>query len=290
VILKAAPLEATLAMEVYTVKNTFLNIELTPDSLKRTSFSAPASWRIPSDIERKAPPTCNKEEGKHSRYPTCDKQHFPRIPRERTKVHDGNEPKRTLPSIGSAGHTDGTCRPCAHFWRGTGCTRDKDCEYCHLCGEDEFSHHTNRRKALKKQRQASWRYLTRVNFGGTTENNVKTMFHGGAKADTWSSGPTNVVEAEDTETAASEAGSQSVDLCPSRGSAGHHAGTCRPCAHIWKQAGCSKGLDCEFCHLCGQQEFAMHKKQRAARARWMGSWKKHREHMGEHVVCTSFCC
>jgi len=36
---------------------------------------------------------------------------------------------------------------------------------------------------------------------------------------------------------------------PSRGSALHCLGTCRPCAFV-HQEGCRSGLDCEFCHLC----------------------------------------
>lgn len=43
-----------------------------------------------------------------------------------------------LPSIGSDGHSCGTCRPCAHAWRPEGCSKGRDCTYCHLCGYDEF--------------------------------------------------------------------------------------------------------------------------------------------------------
>jgi len=37
---------------------------------------------------------------------------------------------------------------------------------------------------------------------------------------------------------------------PSRGSAGHAAGGCKPCAFFHKD-GCKNGLACPFCHLCG---------------------------------------
>lgn len=36
---------------------------------------------------------------------------------------------------------------------------------------------------------------------------------------------------------------------PSAGSAGHAAGTCKPCAFLHTK-GCENGLACEFCHLC----------------------------------------
>jgi len=38
---------------------------------------------------------------------------------------------------------------------------------------------------------------------------------------------------------------------PSVGSSGHHAGTCEPCAFLYKKTGCGKGTFCDFCHVCG---------------------------------------
>lgn len=55
-----------------------------------------------------------------------------------------------------------------------------------------------------------------------------------------------------------------VDLIalPSFGSAGHAAGTCRPCAWFWKPQGCNNGQLCCHCHLCPAGE---HKTRRAVR-------------------------
>ncbi|CAE7212038.1 unnamed protein product [Symbiodinium sp. CCMP2456] len=36
---------------------------------------------------------------------------------------------------------------------------------------------------------------------------------------------------------------------PTRGSAGHYHGNCKPCAFVYK-GGCDSGYDCQFCHLC----------------------------------------
>merc|ERR1719215_791044 len=62
-----------------------------------------------------------------------------------------------------------------------------------------------------------------------------------------------------------------LSVFPSIGSMGHHNRACRPCAHVWKAAGCSKGRNCSFCHLCGQKEFKVKisnsRKQARARAR-----------------------
>mmetsp|Transcript_146385 Transcript_146385/g.272600 ORF Transcript_146385/g.272600 Transcript_146385/m.272600 type:complete len:360 (-) Transcript_146385:198-1277(-) len=47
---------------------------------------------------------------------------------------------------------------------------------------------------------------------------------------------------------------------PSRGSALHHTGTCKPCAWFWKPKGCQNGKDCLHCHLCPDGEIKARKK------------------------------
>jgi len=52
-----------------------------------------------------------------------------------------------LPSVGSACHHLGLCKPCDFLHRSSdGCTAGAACKFCHLCGPDE----NKRRKALKK--------------------------------------------------------------------------------------------------------------------------------------------
>eukprot|EP00929_Paragymnodinium_shiwhaense_P122543 TRINITY_DN9538_c0_g1_i2.p1 TRINITY_DN9538_c0_g1~~TRINITY_DN9538_c0_g1_i2.p1 ORF type:complete len:254 (+),score=37.49 TRINITY_DN9538_c0_g1_i2:77-763(+) len=52
---------------------------------------------------------------------------------------------------------------------------------------------------------------------------------------------------------------QSVDSSQlSVGSSAHGSGSCKPCGFFWKDAGCSRGVNCQFCHACGPRE----KKQR----------------------------
>lgn len=52
-----------------------------------------------------------------------------------------------LPSVGSAAHSTGECRPCAWFWKEGGCKNGKECRHCHLCPEGEIRH----RKKLKQE-------------------------------------------------------------------------------------------------------------------------------------------
>lgn len=52
-----------------------------------------------------------------------------------------------LPSIGSAGHREWNCNPCAWFWKPAGCNSGQSCSYCHLCP-------AGTRKAMKKAKVA----------------------------------------------------------------------------------------------------------------------------------------
>eukprot|EP00930_Biecheleria_cincta_P007054 TRINITY_DN108197_c0_g1_i1.p1 TRINITY_DN108197_c0_g1~~TRINITY_DN108197_c0_g1_i1.p1 ORF type:complete len:297 (+),score=53.51 TRINITY_DN108197_c0_g1_i1:42-932(+) len=48
---------------------------------------------------------------------------------------------------------------------------------------------------------------------------------------------------------------------PTRGSAGHRAGVCKPCAFIHTK-GCESGVECSFCHLCCPGEKTRRRKER----------------------------
>jgi len=47
---------------------------------------------------------------------------------------------------------------------------------------------------------------------------------------------------------------------PSRGSAGHEYGECKPCAWFWKPQGCTNGADCLRCHACAAGEIKNRRK------------------------------
>jgi hypothetical protein len=53
-----------------------------------------------------------------------------------------------LPSVGSAGHHLGLCKPCDFLHRSAeGCKAGQSCKFCHLCGAEE----NKRRKLAKRQ-------------------------------------------------------------------------------------------------------------------------------------------
>lgn len=60
-----------------------------------------------------------------------------------------NRPEPMLeeyPSEGSQLHGTGACRPCAWFWKASGCQNGADCKHCHLCDSGEIQ----RRRKMKQ--------------------------------------------------------------------------------------------------------------------------------------------
>merc|ERR1719454_644713 len=58
-----------------------------------------------------------------------------------------------LPSIGSLGHSQGTCKPCAYFHKG-GCGNGTDCPFCHLCAAGTIEQRRRTKKsAVRKARR-----------------------------------------------------------------------------------------------------------------------------------------
>eukprot|EP00435_Cladocopium_sp_Y103_P059732 s1043_g21.t1 len=56
---------------------------------------------------------------------------------------------KELPSVGSAGHALGTCRPCA-FLYAKGCFNGAACSFCHLCDRGEKKRRQKQKKAWFK--------------------------------------------------------------------------------------------------------------------------------------------
>merc|ERR1719507_1504105 len=56
-----------------------------------------------------------------------------------------------LPSLGSAGHGDGKCKPCA-FFHTAGCGNGVCCKFCHLCDSGEKKR--RRKEKMELQRSA----------------------------------------------------------------------------------------------------------------------------------------
>jgi len=55
-----------------------------------------------------------------------------------------------MPTMGSAGHRMGTCKPCA-FLHTKGCHSGKDCTFCHLCNPGEKKRRQKEKKDVRKE-------------------------------------------------------------------------------------------------------------------------------------------
>lgn len=74
--------------------------------------------------------------------PSADGSGTPGVARSRSGSSmlspPGLEAPAGLASLGSVLHGTGNCRPCAWFWKQSGCQNAKECNHCHLCAEGEI--------------------------------------------------------------------------------------------------------------------------------------------------------
>merc|ERR1719491_562461 len=57
-------------------------------------------------------------------------------------------------SEGAEGHAEGTCHPCAWYWKDPICKHGEKCSFCHMCGPDELGKKSKLRRAQIKRRRA----------------------------------------------------------------------------------------------------------------------------------------
>jgi len=58
--------------------------------------------------------------------------------------------KPQLPSVGSALHRMGTCKPCSWMWKPGGCLNGERCLHCHACPQGEIAARRRARAACKR--------------------------------------------------------------------------------------------------------------------------------------------
>merc|ERR1712048_1423231 len=64
--------------------------------------------------------------------------------------------KARLPSVGSALHGSGICKPCAFFWKSESCSNGVDCFHCHMCPKGEMRRRKKeKRDAMRKATSSS---------------------------------------------------------------------------------------------------------------------------------------
>mmetsp|Transcript_2880 Transcript_2880/g.6526 ORF Transcript_2880/g.6526 Transcript_2880/m.6526 type:complete len:267 (+) Transcript_2880:52-852(+) len=138
-----------------------------------------------------------------------------------------------LPSVGSAGHFEGTCKRCCFYPKGR-CENGKECGFCH------FEHDKVRRCRAKKGAARG---------EGEVEVLALQLDHPADEASTEASTAGDedklsqpLMSAEPSPT------SKTFEPAYSKGSAGHDDGTCKRCC-FYPKGRCMNGADCDFCHL-----------------------------------------
>jgi len=169
------------------IRNTFLDMLLPVPTLlqgfqaSRRAHSAPAGGREAREREEAAERAAAEEEAEAEEaevacYPTCGSSpEFGRGGSLEEEVVGVPPPPAAPPSAprplnlaelvgpqpsskGSILHYQGTCKPCAFFWKVVGCQYGSECEFCHLCDADE----RKRRNKEKRMAMHSMQMATRT--------------------------------------------------------------------------------------------------------------------------------
>jgi len=204
---------------------------------------------------------------------------------------EGRSRSREAASSGSVWHGTGRCRPCAWFWKPTGCKNGRECEHCHLCPEGEL-------KARRKEKST----MIKLGLQGVSSFQADqdiTLSTEALKSEALQ----RDVESEQTVSDSARAQEPVIDPRPeaslaslseqdrswglnsvpsvmpvkshpelgsgtvNHGSSLHGTGRCRPCAWFWKPGGCMNGDECGHCHLCPEGEIRARKKGKSVMAK-----------------------
>jgi len=165
------------------------------------------------------------------------------------------------PSVGSAMHDSGECKPCAFVWKPQGCQNGRDCFHCHMCPPGTIK--SRRKLKFAQVREAVKAQQSSEDVGLSSKSTISPP-PGLPLFDDCCS-PTSSTNGEELLTTSQKAffsKPATEDAMPSesKGSRLHGTGGCRPCAWFWHAKGCQNGADCEYCHLCSKGELKLKKK------------------------------
>ena len=151
-----------------------------------------------------------------------------------------------VPSVGSASHGTGLCRPCAWLWKPGGCQNGSDCLHCHLCPEGELKARKKVKADLARQESFEQEILSSPLALSLAQMLDEDDANQQAGLGAFMMG--------------TEGADGAAHVFPSEGSKLHGSGYCRPCAWFWKPKGCENGSECRHCHLCPQEEIKNRRK------------------------------
>jgi len=113
-----------------------------------TVGTATGYWAVPEYAASAAPPVSSSAP-----------QPIPRILMLSEALPEPSLGSPEMPTVGSAGHNFGTCKPCA-FFHSNGCENAVQCSFCHLCASGEKRKRQKEKVAmLREMRQQPWRQV-----------------------------------------------------------------------------------------------------------------------------------
>jgi len=150
-----------------------------------------------------------------------------------------------FPSVGSAKHVTGNCKPCAWFWKPQGCSNGSKCEHCHLCPQ-------NQAKLRKQAKRAAARLQAfTLCDTNTSSNDQRAAFEDDPGSKFEMSVPPGLGLVSNLPPVPPP---MEAPVLLSVGSSNHGTGHCRPCVAFQSSGGCSQGQHCTDCHLCASTE------------------------------------
>ena len=143
---RGSPLEDSTAYppEVVEVRNTFIHVA-SQEAVERPISSCPSriGWAS-SCLDDEAQEPCRQ-------VLRLEEMLIPRhvgVIGDRPRAAASSD-RKELPSLGSAGHAFGTCKPCGFFYA-KGCLNGVSCSFCHLCDRGEKKRRQKHKKASLK--------------------------------------------------------------------------------------------------------------------------------------------
>merc|ERR1712167_297968 len=133
-----------------------------------------------------------------------------------------------LPSIGSAKHATGECKPCWFHPKPTGCDKGLECLHCHLCTSEDIR---SMRREKCRTRHINKKLIERARrkYEANEKRALASQTLAPSCASSWRTEETHL---------------------PSVGSAKHSSGGCKPCWFHAKPTRCNKASECPHCPLC----------------------------------------
>jgi len=146
---------------VLIIRNTFIEARRLRDDSKRSSSVPRAmNWIFPGENSRLgSSPADAGDKGKQGEQQTPSTKSQNML--EGHPPLSAKVPQVLLQSrsIGSKGHDEGSCNPCAWLWK-NGCARGAKCGYCHLCGDGELKARRKLKTKLLKNVERQHRQAT----------------------------------------------------------------------------------------------------------------------------------